>query len=61
MEREILKLTRKEDGTFCIYEDGELAGSYNPAPDTFHIELPCKMWRHFNNILNKRLALISKS
>lgn len=57
-EREILKLTRKANGEFCIYADGELMETYEAKPDTYHAMLPIKLWRAFNKVLEKRIKSI---
>ncbi len=53
-EREILKLTRRENGKFCIYADGELLETYEANRDTWYAMLPIKLWRTFNLIVAKR-------
>ncbi|MDZ4246526.1 MAG: hypothetical protein U1D67_05325 [Dehalococcoidia bacterium] len=55
IEREILKLTRRRDGTFCFYADGKLEEVYEAIPDTWHALIPIKMWRLFNKTVEKRI------
>jgi hypothetical protein len=53
-EREILKLTRLENNHLAIYEDGELAGEYDPMKITTAY-LWVKLSRHFTHIVEKRV------
>ena len=53
-EIEILKLTRMENGDLAIYEDGELAGTYDPVKITTAY-LWVKLSRHFTHIVEKRV------
>jgi hypothetical protein len=53
-EREILKLTRQENGNLAVYEDGELAGTYDPNIITTAY-LWVKLSRHFTHIVEKRV------
>lgn len=53
-EREILKLTRQENGNLAIYEDGELASTYDPKVITTAY-LWVKLSRHFTHIVEKRV------
>jgi len=55
ISREILSLRRREDGVFEIYADGELVEEYEANADTWGALLPIKLWRHFNNIVEKRI------
>lgn len=55
MSREILALRRREDGIFEIYADGKLVEEYEANEDTWAALLPIKLWRHFNNIIEKRV------
>ena len=55
MDREILSLKRRGDGTFEIYADGELVEEYEANEDTWGALLPIKLWRHFNYIVEKRI------
>ena len=55
MSREILALKRREDGIFEIYADGKLVEEYEASEDTWGALLPIKLWRHFNNIVEKRI------
>ena len=55
MSREILSLKRRENGIFEIYADGELVEEYKANDDTWGALLPIKLWRHFNNIVEKRI------
>jgi hypothetical protein len=53
--REILKLVRFPDGRFGIYADSKLVEVYSANPDTWHAEIPIKLWRVFNKIVETRI------
>lgn len=53
--REILKLCRNDKGDFEIYADGKLVETI-PDANIFPALLPVKLWRHFNNIIAKRIT-----
>ncbi|KKM27422.1 hypothetical protein LCGC14_1574960 [marine sediment metagenome] len=55
MSREILALKRREDGTFEIYADGKLVEEYIADENTWGALLPIKLWRHFNEIVERRI------
>jgi len=55
MSREILALKRREDGIFEIYADGKLVEEYEAKEDTWGALLPIKLWRHFNEIVERRV------
>ena len=57
MSREILKLSRREDGVFEFYEDGELAEEWTIASgDEVWGWMVVKLLRHLKNIGEKRLS-----
>jgi len=60
LSREILALKRREDGIFEIYADGELVEEYEANKDTWGALLPIKLWRHFNNIVERRIKTMTK-
>lgn len=60
IRREILKLSRREDGTFEFYEDGKLAEEWvYQDPEEAWGMLIVKTLRHLRNIADKRLKEVA--
>jgi len=59
MNREILALKRREDGTFEFYEDGELTEEWVVVDyDGAWGWMVVKLLRHLRNIGDKRLKML---
>ena len=62
MNREILALRRREDGTFEFYEDGKLAEEWTYRdPEEAWGMIIVKTLRHLKNIGEKRLEAIENA